>query len=99
MKPLPPTLAALYKQARAETPFGPPRNYGFADRLRASLKNREPRTLDFFNTLCWRFSMICLPLIIPALIALTFSHRPGMSHDWGSLFSSTSIFAFEFLAF
>jgi len=89
-------LNKLFQQARAETPFGLPRDYGFATRLRASLKNGEPRTLDFFTTLCWRVSMVCLPVVIPVMIAIAFSNHLGMTEGLGSLSFFTHLFAFDF---
>ena len=86
----------LFQKARAETPFGEARDYGFATRLRASVKNGEPRTLDFFTALCWRVSMVCLPVVIPAMIAIAFSNHLGMTEALGSLSFFTYFFAFEF---
>lgn len=96
MTPLDPLLDELFQKARDETPFGQPRDYGFASRLRTSLKNGESLTLDFFNTLCWRFSMVCLPVVIPAMFVIAFSNSLTMPDGLGSLSFYTSFFAFDF---
>ena len=67
----------LLGKARTESPFGLPRDYGFETSLRSAIRSAgsEVRAIDVFSRFCWRFSMLCLPVSVSALVVVTmFSH-------------------------
>ena len=70
---------SLLSEARKETPFGSPREYGFETSLRSAIRSagNELGVIDIFSSFCWRFSMLCLPVAVAALVVMTmFSHLP-----------------------
>lgn len=83
-------LKNLFCEARAAEPFGLPRNYGFETRLKESIRNAEPATLDFFGALCWRFSLVWLPVVIPAIVAIGLLNSSLMPGGISSAFSICS---------
>ncbi|MDF1811730.1 MAG: hypothetical protein P1V20_05935 [Verrucomicrobiales bacterium] len=94
------TISDLIDRARREQPFGGPRSYGFQARLRQSIAAANPGTLDYFSIVCWRFSMVCLPILFPALVALAVFnglHLPPGISSAASLYSD--LFSLDFLSF
>ena len=80
-------ISHYFEAAKSESPFGLARDYGFDTRLRESIRNAESGTVDFFAEICWRFSMVCLPLAVPALIAIAMLNSSLTPGGIGSAFA------------
>lgn len=69
----------LLRKARSETPLGSPREYGFETSLRSAIRSagNDLGMIDIFSNFCWRFSILCLPVAVAALVVMTmFSQLP-----------------------
>lgn len=66
-----PAYSDLWARARRHEPFGPPRDYGFATRLRAGMRASVAPTMeDLVARFAWRFSLTAWPLVAGLAILL-----------------------------
>tara|TARA_R110000850_G_scaffold36847_2_gene97060 strand:- start:2369 stop:2659 length:291 start_codon:yes stop_codon:yes gene_type:complete len=57
-------ITQMFQAARNHRPFGKPGDFGFETRLRASLKQVSPSLADWVSHLSWRFSLVCVPVLV-----------------------------------
>ena len=88
-----PELDDVIHRARGEQPFGAPRDYGFEARLRQSIYHSAPGTIDVFSTLCWRLSLACVPVIVPAMVIIALLNSRQMLEELSSAFGIISGFS------
>lgn len=61
----------LWVRARGHEPYGPPWEYGFANRLRAGMRaSNSPTMEDLVARFAWRFSLTAWPLVASLAILL-----------------------------
>ncbi|MEM9016390.1 MAG: hypothetical protein AAGC68_05205 [Verrucomicrobiota bacterium] len=76
-------LAQLFERARSQLPFGPPEDYGFETRLRASLGESDPAFAEVLARFSCRLSLFALPLAIGLVTILAFQASSQLPEGFG----------------